>query len=511
MYKVTPVKTADHGLNTTAHALRGADGKHMGRYMAVGKSAKPNLLTVPLVGERVTPQINSDCNTLYKLSSTAANGMQFFVGSRLFVGCDSESLQPRANRVPMAPHKQIASQDLPSYFYVASDWNPTAENSSFGNATVIARRVRDMVSELVNYEGNMSATGMHAHSPMHALLQHVAGGSCTVQSDARSRTLKLKPEQSPPDMGAFLDVGAFIASKMAQGLPILKEASKMRQPATHIAADMRDHAAMCSMFYEGVTDPETAMLSATAQQLFALPVQHMDVSATAIKNAEWSETDSSRMVVTAANGSQCMLASIAKNTTAAPRAEIHNDREYAFLGLCDSDSQYQHMIVEGKTYPYCARMGAQVVCSESDTEEGRGTFESDARTGHAHSARIVINGAMPLSKAVDSESVFAAVADELEQNGPQAGAQMLLESWSTAGLGAASISAPTPQEWAETSTQIGNLIACCHGDGDEDAVNAECMKFIENQHERYNARLVSSKCDALDMAALSYRSKQLSL
>ena len=150
-----------------------------------------------------------------------------------------------------------------------------------------------------------------------------------------------------------------------------------------------------------------------------------------------------------------------------------------------------------------------MVCSESDTEEGRGTFESDARTGHAHSARIVINGTMPLSEAVSSEAVFASVADELEQNGPQAGAQMLLESWSTAGLGAASISAPTPSEWAETATQIGNLIACCHGDGDEDEVNAECMKFIENQHQRYNARLIASKADALDMASLEYRSQQM--
>lgn len=502
MFKVTPVKMAFNA-QPTPHALRGPEGQHLGRYMSVGKSAKPNLLTVPLVGESVAPETRADFTTLYKLSSTSMNGPQYFVGSNMFMGCEVESLQPRANRTPMAPHKQVAPEDLPSYFFVASDWNPDTENSSFRNSVQIARRVRDMVAETVNYDGDMSAVGAHAHSPIQSLLQHVAGGSCRVQSDARSRTLRLKPEQSPPDLGAFLDVAAFVASKMAQGLPILKEPSKMKQPAAHIAADMRDHAAMCSMFYEGVTDPETAMLTATAQQLFALPVQHMDVSATAIKNAEWSKTDGSRMVVTAANGAQCMLASIArKNTTCAPDRKIHNDREYVFLGLCDSDSQYQHMIVQGKTYPYCARMGAQVVCSECDTEEGRSTFISDARTGHAHAARIVINGELPLSDAVSPKNVFGEVADVLEADGPQAGAQMLLESWSTAGLGAASISAPTPQEWAQTARQIGSLIETCHGDCDEQDVDDACMKFIEQQHERYEARTVSSKAAALDMAVL---------
>lgn len=509
MYKVTPVALSGVSVDATPHNLRDATGAHQGRYMAVGAGASaPNLLTVPLVGETETPKISSECTTLYKLNNNSnVNAMQFFVGSGMFT-CDAESLQPRSGKTPLAPHKNIAPADLPGYFFVASDWNPATNSAGFKNSAQVAARVRDMVANHVSTE-SMSSVAVHQHAPMRAILEFAAGGECRVQTDSRNRTLKLRPGQSPPDLGAFLDVGAFIASKMAQGLPVLSDPATTRQPNLHVAQEMRDHTAMCELLYAGITDPESAMLSATAQQVFSLPLQHVDVSCGKISNAKWSKKDGgSQMKVTMKDGKKHLLASVATADSVAPDREIHTDREYTFLGLVDTDSQVKHMLVEGQSYPYCATMGSQLVCHESD--QGLEQFVSSAAEGHPHAARLCINGSMPLSHECNTIAAFAKIADVLESDGPQAGAQRLLESWTTCGIGAASVTAPTAEEWPEVSAQIGVLVDCCQGAGEGCDCSAEdaCVRFVSQQHQRMESRMLGAKCDALDSAVASFAQKR---
>jgi len=160
---------------------------------------------------------------------------------------------------------------------------PDVDGAVSENEAQTSRHLRTLVKNLIAGSETMSSAALHAHGPLQMALQHAAGGTCHVHTD--KQMLKLKPEQSPPNLGVFLQLGSWIAGALAKKLPVLEDPThSSEQPALHVYNKMKAHVASCEMLWEGITDPETAMLSASAQQLFALPIQRMTVGVASINN-----------------------------------------------------------------------------------------------------------------------------------------------------------------------------------------------------------------------------------